>query len=573
MSSLLPSRLRADGLACRGAEMLRMGRLPEALSCCVDALQAHPQSAEAAAVMGTVFFGLGQRDRAYEAWRHAVELDPQHLGAWKHLGNGLCEMKRYDEAIPCFRAVLNIDPGDAYALNYMGIALQQTSRINAALDAYRQAIHAGSSVAYHNLLYALYFHAGSDATAILEEHRRWDATVASPSSAQAARTECDGNAQRPLRLGYVGAQFRDHCQTYFTLPLLRHHDREQFKIHLYSDTERIDNRTLQIREHADVWHDCRGMSDEALSRQIRRDGIDILIDLTLHMGGSRLLAFARRPAPVQVCWLGYPGTTGLSVMDYRITDPHLDPPGQHDEYYTETSIRLPDTFWCFEPMEGPRSITPPPSLARSGQITFGCFNNFSKLNTFTLDRWACVLREIDGSTIMILVPQGPSRDAVRGYLDRCGIEASRVTFVSELERTAYLDQYSHIDIALDTFPYNGHTTTLDTLWMGVPVVTRAGQTPVSRGTMSLLNNLGLQDLVTHSDETFVATAVGLARDQCRLSNLRVSLRSRMEASPLMDSAAFARHMEAAYREMWTTCCARSHPHTSSDPSQATWRTA
>jgi predicted O-linked N-acetylglucosamine transferase (SPINDLY family) len=263
--------------------------------------------------------------------------------------------------------------------------------------------------------------------------------------------------------------------------------------------------------------------------------------------------FTRKPAPVQAAWLAYPGTTGLAAMDYRLTDPYLDPPGEHDDWYSETSLRLPDTYWCYDPLTAEPTPGPLPALA-NGHITFGSLNNFCKVTPEVLALWAQVLTAVPDSRLLLLAQPGGHRQLVLDRLAEGGVAAGRVEFAPFQPRLDYLALHRRVDLGLDTFPYNGHTTSLDAFWMGVPVVTRLGETVVGRAGWSQLCNLHLRELAAASDPAFVRTAVELARDLPRLAQLRAGLRSRMEASPLMDGARFARSMETAFRQMWRQWC-------------------
>ncbi len=369
---------------------------------------------------------------------------------------------------------------------------------------------------------------------------------------------------RRLRIGYVSPNFCDHCQALFITPLLVNHNHEQFEIFCYSDVLVPDAATDRLRGYADHWRNIVGVCDTDAAEMIRRDGIDVLVDLTLHMARNRLLVFARKPAPVQVTWLGYPGTTGLEAIDYRLTDPHLDPPGEGDRNYSEKSWRLSDTFWCYDPL-----VSPPPEYqgkgnenaadARSkpnalpalenGFVTFGCLNNFCKVNDGVLELWATVLRAVAGSRLILLAPPGSARQRVLMIMHRCRVERARIRFADFQPRRRYLELYHQIDIGLDTFPYNGHTTTLDALWMGVPVVTLVGKTVVGRAGLSQLRNLGLEELAANSAGDFVRITTEWTADLSRLSDLRQNLRHRMRGSSLMDAGKFAREIERAYREM------------------------
>ena len=339
-------------------------------------------------------------------------------------------------------------------------------------------------------------------------------------------------------------------------PVLDHHDRERFEVYCYSGVRNPDKITARLRRAAQQWRGIGGASDEQLAALVRADRIDILIDLTMHMGGCRLGAFARKPAPVQVAWLAYPGTTGVAAIDYRLTDPHLDPPvvDRSARPYSERSVRLSDTFWCYDPLCDDAPEREPPAR-ESGRITFGCLNNFCKVSDPSLRLWSRVLLRVPESRLLMLAPEGSHRGRVMGFLDAQGVDPARLRFAAPRPRPEYLRLYQEIDVCLDTLPYNGHTTTLDALWMGVPVVTRVGQTVVGRAGYSQLTNLGCSELIARDDDAYVETAARLAKDAARLADLRRTLRARMKQSPLMDGPRFAHHLEIAFRAVWEEWCA------------------
>jgi protein O-GlcNAc transferase len=278
-----------------------------------------------------------------------------------------------------------------------------------------------------------------------------------------------------------------------------------------------------------------------------------LIDLSLHSGANRLPVFAAKPAPVQLTFAGYPGTTGLSEIDYRLTDVYLDPPGENDSFYAEKSYRLPHSFWCYQPISQNPAVGLLPAAA-NGFITFGSLSNFCKVNDAVLSLWARVLVAAPTSRFLMMCRVGPQRERTLGYLQSLGVARQRVDFVDYQPRDAYLKSYHRIDIGLDTFPYNGHTTSLDSFWMGVPVITLIGRTAVGRAGYSQLSNLGLAGLAAQSPDEFVRIAVDLARDVARLSELHERLRGRMESSPLMNAKMFAADLQSAYRELWRRWC-------------------
>jgi predicted O-linked N-acetylglucosamine transferase (SPINDLY family) len=352
----------------------------------------------------------------------------------------------------------------------------------------------------------------------------------------------------------VSPNFNRHPICHFLIPLLEAHDKAQVEVHCYSSVRRPDAFTERVRMAADVWCESVGWSDETLAKRIREDRIDILVDLTQHMADNRLLVFARKPAPVQVAWLGYPASTGLPAMDYRFTDAWLEPEDAAWSESVETPIRLPDSWFCFAPIEAPEPTVVP--ALRTGQITFGSLNNFCKINEGVLRLWASALQAVEGSRLLLSCPAGSTQSRVRDYFAGHGIAADRLELVARTAtRTEYLELYQQIDIGLDSFPYHGGTTTCEALWMGVPVVSLAGQTAVSRLGLSVLTNVGLPELVALSEDEYVRIAVKLARDLPRLEDWRAKLRSRMQASPLMDAPRFARNVENAYRAMWRKWCA------------------
>lgn len=484
----------------------------------------------------------------------AVQLNPRLTVAHANLGVLQAALGRVRDACASYRRALAIEPGLAETHHNLGNALLRGGQLDEALAAFRGAVAASPDrAAYHSdLLFHLHFHPGYDAPAILAEARRWERAHAAGLDRQLARTERDGAPERRLRVGYVSPNFRRHCQAFFLAPLLANHDHEHFEIVCYSDVARPDEWTERLLGHADRIEVVSGVSDAALADRIADDGIDILVDLTMHMAGGRLLTFARRPAPIQVSWLAYPGTTGLSAIDYRLSDPHLDPPDGDASRYAERTLRLPDSFWCYDALAS-EGVGPLPAK-REGRVAFGSLNNVLKVGEPCVSLWARVLRRVAGSTITLLAPAGDARERLLGLFEAQGVDRARVEFVEYQPREAYLATYGLIDIGLDTIPYNGHTTSLDAMWMGVPVVTLVGSTVVGRAGLCQATNLGLSELVAWTPEEFVNIAAGLADDLDRLGALRAGLRGRMERSPLMDGPRFARNLEAAYRSVWRAWC-------------------
>ncbi|HEV3302441.1 MAG TPA: tetratricopeptide repeat protein [Planctomycetaceae bacterium] len=519
------------------------------------ALELRSDWPEAYINLGNALLALREFGEAAISYTKALAVRPDDVDALNNLGSAQRDLGRVDEAIDSFQRCLSLRPDFHVAHCNLGNALRDSGQIEAAVASYKRAIEScpTDTISHSNLGYAVHFHPGYDGAAILQENLRWNAIHAARLWDRSGSHLNGRDPERRLRIGYIGADFRDHCQSLFTIPLFSRHDRERFEITCYANVPRPDSVTRQIMQCADRWRVIAGHSDHAVADEIRADRIDVLVDLTMHMSNGRPLVLARKPAPVQVAYLAYPGTTGLAAVDYRLTDPHLDPPGESDADYAEKSLRLPETFWCYDPLTDRPSPGPLPAIAAGG-ITFGCLNNFSKVNPTAVALWARVLNAVADSRLLLLSPRGKHREQVLDQLDHAKLEPSRIEFVEYRPRPRYLDLYRQIDVGLDTIPYNGHTTSLDSLWMGVPVVTRVGRTAVGRAGWSQLSNLGLSALAGWSDDEFVAIATGLARDLPRLGELRARLRTRMQQSPLMDAPRFARHVESAYRQMWREWC-------------------
>ncbi|WP_414447271.1 tetratricopeptide repeat protein [Burkholderia sp. 22PA0099] len=536
-----------------GNALHALGQRQDALAHYLRAIELTPAHADAYNNLGIVCRELGHTHEAAQAFDAAIAVRPGFTAALNNLAAVLRTLGAMDEAEARLRDVLAVEPRHAVTLNNLGNVLKDQGRLDEGIACYRRALDAdpGNVVAHSNLAYALCFQS-MHPDAPLAEARRWSARHEAPLRAELQPHPNDATPSRRLRIGYVSSDFRHHCQALFMQPLLSNHDHARFEIVCYSSVVRPDALTQQLAAHADVWRDVSLLDDAALARQIRNDRIDILIDLGMHMADGRPLLFARKPAPVQIAWLAYPGTTGIEAIDYRLTDPWLDPVGS-DAAYTERSLRLPDTFWCYDPLDGTPGVNALPALA-NGHPTFGCLNNPCKLGDATLRLWGDVMRELDTARLVLLAPEGSARTHLLARLERHGIAAERITFTPFQPRNRYLETYHHIDIGLDTIPYNGHTTSLDAYWMGVPVVTRVADTVVGRAGLSQSENLGLREIAADSDARFVEIAVALARDLPRLAELRAGLRTRLAASPLMDGARFAAQVEAAYREAWQRWC-------------------
>jgi predicted O-linked N-acetylglucosamine transferase (SPINDLY family) len=485
-------------------------------------------------------------------------LRPQYLEALHNLGNALHGLGRPEEAVACFRQVLQLRPDYAEAYNDLGAALIALGLMQEAEHSYRRAlqIRPDDAKTRHGLLVALNYRS-DEPLQVFREHLTW-------AERQAATTQPDTVHRNPpdpdrrLRIGYVSPDFRTHSVAFFAVPLLTHHDPAAVETYGYANVAHADATTAQLQSRCHHWRDVHAMPDDQLADRIRQDGIDILVDLAGHTAGNRLAVFARKPAPIQVTYLGYPNTTGLSTIDYRLTDALADPPGTTEQWHTEKLVRLPEGFLCYAPPPNAPAVAPLPA-ATNGYITFGSFNNLAKVTPKVVELWARILKAIPGSRLEMkgrLLKEPETRERVLRQFDAHGIGRERVDLVPNVPGMAnHLAYYHRLDLALDTFPYNGTTTTCEALWMGVPVITLAGRTHAGRVGVSLLTRVGLPELIAENEDDYVQRAVTLARDPERLAALRAGLRPRMTQSPLCDGPSFARHVEAAYREMWRGWCA------------------
>lgn len=488
----------------------------------------------------------GRLPEAGALYRQLLAQQPADVDAWLNLGIVLAQSNDEDGACAAFETVLRLRPGDFMANNNLGLLLRTQARFAESIECFRAALMAEPHrpEVHSNLIFTMLFQPGLDRTAMAAELRAWNEHHAAPLRGARLPHTNDRTPGRRLRIGYVSPDFRDHVIGRNVLPLLREHDRAAVEIVCFSDVRNPDALTARFSALAGRWHNTAHLNHEQLAALIRHEQIDILVDLTLHLACNRLPVFARQPAPVQLSFAGYPGDTGVETITRYFTDPHLDL--GHDE----RGMRLPNCFWCFDPLEDAPPLRPPPALA-NGFITFGCLNDPAKVNPLVLDLWQRVLDEVPNSRLRLL-GSGTRCDQVRTRLG-----AARVEFTARQPRAQYLALHHEIDIALDTFPYNGHTTMCEALWMGVPMVSLAGESEVSRGGLSILTNVGLPEFVARTESDYVRIAAGLAHDLRRLNELRTSLRTRMASSPLMDAPRFARAVEASFRAEWLRWCARA----------------
>lgn len=508
---------------------------------------------EAMDALAHTYIALYDWPAAMQVLSEIVAIWPRKAEMHSNLGSVYQAMGRIEDAIVSYEAALKLNPHLAVAVNSLGSAYLARGDFEQAEHCYRQclAVVPGDLLVRSNLLMLLNYLPHVDAAAVFEEHCNWG-RVAEGGSSQLEPVEPAALGQRRIKVGYLSPDFREHSIAYFIEPLLRHHDRSRFEIYGYSNLPIADAVTQRIKAGMDAWRDIDKQSDAEVARLIREDCIDILVDLSGHTANGRLQVFAAKPAPLQMTWLGYPNTTGLRAIDYRVTDEVADPSGE-DRFYSETLLRLDGCFLCYEPDPGAPGVAPLPALA-NGYVTFGSFNNFSKINPGVLQVWAEVLQQVSDSRLLLKCPaltDSKLRERISADLRALGIEAERVEFQGHTRtRQEHLALYSRVDIALDTFPYNGTTTTCEAMWMGVPVVSLLGRRHRGRVGGSLLRACGLEDWVADTRESFIEMVREKTADVRGLARLRRSLRNQLATSQLCDGAAFTRRLEGAMLDAW-----------------------
>jgi predicted O-linked N-acetylglucosamine transferase (SPINDLY family) len=540
-----------------GNALRAQGWLDEAAAHYQQALAINPNFAVAHNNLGNVLNGQGKLDDAVASFRRALAINPNYPEAHLNLGHVLQVQDKLDEAVASTERALALRPNFAEAHNNLGNLLHAQGRLDGAIARYRQALvdDPDFTVAHSNLIFALNF----DPRVGMEEQQRerasWYERHGRRYTASISKHENVPDPNRRLRIGYVSPYFRHQAATYAFAPVVLSHDSEAFEVVCYSDTIMEDDMTARFKSSKARWCRTVGTSDERLAEIIRTDGIDILVDLVGHMAGHRLLVFARKPAPIQVTGWGEPTGTGLQAMDYLFADPVLMPLGQR-HLLSEQVADLPCflSYWAPGPLPEPGPL---PALA-NGYVTFGSFNRVAKISDAVLHCWSMIIRSVPRARIVLkdkTLNDSGQQKRVRTVLTDAGLEASQVILRGDSDRSNHFAAYNSIDIALDPFPHGGGMTTLDALWMGVPVVTTLGSTISSRLASSILTASGLEEFIADNREVYPALAISVASDLIALTALRKSLRARVAHSRFGDPLLYTRAVEAAYRTMWRRWCA------------------
>lgn len=506
--------------------------------------------------LGETLESVYHYSEALAAYRQALEIFPDDPRILTNLGNTLKALGRYEEALVCYEKTRVLCPDAAGAYSNPGTVYQAKGDTAQAIQYYQKALQIDPAMVavWSNLAAAMTYSPTHTPADTLTALQRFDAQVArSLINLQPHDNEHDKHKR--LRIGYVSPDFRKHVVAYFALPLVEGHRGDQVEVFCYYNHRQEDNWTEAFRSASDHWCNCAGMTDEALAKQIREDRIDILVDLAGHTENNRLLVFAGKPAPIQVTWMGYVTTTGMSAMDWRITHQDADPE-EAQTHYTEKLYRLAGTMWCFRPLPDMPEVSTPP-FQKNGVVTFGSFNRYSKNSQMVLDTWAKILKQVPDSRLLICVPEGEIRQQMAQFFNERGVDPSRIDCFAKVSHADFWHLHARVDIALDPFPFGGGTTTCETLWMGVPLITCTGRVGgdfeprfASRMGYAFLNNIGLPELASDTLSGYIDKAVALAGDPDRMTELRNTLRDKMANAPLTDETRFVKEMEAAFRFMW-----------------------
>ena len=549
-------------------------------------LAADPQNAQALFFTGVLRHQESRYVEALDFMLRGIDKLPGVANLHYNLGKLYDDLERYPEAIAQYRRAIEINPKHTLAHTNLGLALREVGQFDNAIESLARAValQPATQLLAQNLISTLNYAPDMSPAEIFAAHEKFGQQFERPIARFAPRNigvDAETNARhesgapnngeantqsnardkvsasvsgaRPLRIGYVSPDFRQHSVAHFIEPVLAAHDNKNFNVFCYYNDTVSDDTTLRIQSLVPNWRVLAELSDHDAARKVQEDKIDILVDLAGHTNRNSLMMFARKPAPVQVTWLGYPNTTGFSCMDYRITDALCDPVGMTDALHTEKLIRLPDCFSCFTPPADSPNVGALAALRGDG-IMFGSFNYFIKMNEQVIETWARILGRVANSRLTLKYRSLNSesvQNVVCAAFVKHGVARDRLVLLgNDGSQLDHLARYNNIDIALDPFPYNGTTTTCDALWMGVPVIALAGKTHVSRVGVSQLTNIGLPELIAADLNSYVDIAVALANDLPRLAELRSGLRQRMRISPLMDAPRFTRNLEAAFMQMW-----------------------
>jgi len=537
-----------------GRALQHNGQLDETVQSYRRALSKDRNYVDAHTNLGNALMGLGQLVQAMESYRRVLEIKPKFAEGHYNLGKVLQKMDRLDEALVSCRRALEINPEFAEAHSTLGNVLFSLGQMDDAVASFQRAlkIKPDAATTRSNLLYSLQFTSAITALDLFEAHKGFSQQYEAPLKPHWRTHTNSRDLDKRLKLGYVSGDLRQHAVASFIEPVLTHHDKTQVEVFCYANSRVRDAVTSRLMAMADRWQPCAGMSDDELAQRIRADGIDILVDLAGHTANNRLLTFARKPAPIQITYLGYLATSGLTAMDYRLTDRYAEAEGA-ERYHTEQLLRLPDSQLCYRPPEEAAlavAVAPLPALS-NGYLTFGSFNNINRVSREAIELWASLLRSLPSSRLQIVAPTEMHASLTQQF-EKLGIARQRVGCSGRMKADEFRRALQQVDITLDTCPHNGVTTTCESLWQGVPVLNLVGDGErfLSRNGLSILSTAGLPEFAAATQEEYIQTATMFANDLPRLAAIRAGMRERLKSTPLLDQQRFTRNLEGIYRDVW-----------------------
>ena len=574
-----------------GLALIHMERPKDALRYFQNAVDLDPNTPGFRNNLANCLKSLGQLNEAIKQWEIAVEKDPTFIKGRENLAGALHEAGRYEQSLKLVDGLLAEDPEQAGIIFLRGMVLRDLNRHDESIEMYRRAIakvpdntNITTSLGYallergeveealpllrasirqladpqshSNVLLTINYHPAYTQQELLETHQAFAEVHEKPQMAKWKPHANNRDPNRKLRIGYVSPDFRGHSVSYFLEPILENHDHSRFEIYGYAHLTTPDIATWRLRAQIDHWREIASMSADKVAELIRADEIDILVELAGHTANNAMPVFMRKPAPVQINMIGFPSTTGLSSMDYRVTDARCDPVGLTDPFNTEKLLRMPRTFWCYRPPVNMPPVGPLPA-EQNGFVQFTSVNNLTKITPDVQNMWAALLAVVPNSRLIMQTTAMGSRqtqDLITRRFEAAGVTADRLDFRPATDFMAYMQLLERSDMTLDPYPFNGGTTTCHSLWMGAPVVTLAGDRHASRMGLSMLTAIGLPEFVAHTPEEYVRIAASFANDLPRLAEVRRGMRERLLASPLLDHVGYTRELEAKYREVWQTWC-------------------
>ena len=535
-----------------GVVFVELGEVQKAMSYYQTAINSQPNYADAHNNLGVVFNKLGEDQKAISCYQKAISIQPNYADAHYNLGNVLDKLNKHQEAIICYEKVIQINPNYADAHYNQGNALRELGEFKKAISCYQKAINSKHNYAqaYDNMLFTLLYMEKTDSKYYLSKTREFRSSLKPINDDLLLKYQFNIKPKK-LRIGFVSGDFREHPVGFFLLDTLNHLKNNDLELIAYSNSQIEDSLSIKLKSHFTIWHEIVSQSNMNVINKIRKDGIHVLVDLSGHSEKNRLPIFINKPAPVQVSWVGYPGSTGIPEIDYLIGDPFVTPENMNG-HFTEKIFRLPNIWVCFTAPDFDVQISDLPVI-KNGYVTFGSFNHLSKINDEVISLWSKILKSIPKSKIFLKTKQlnnSHLKEKIISKFKENGINLNSIILEEDTSRSKLLNSYNKVDIALDPFPYSGGVTSLEAIWMGVPVLTKKGFKFASRTTESIIHNSGMSDWVANDENEYVKKAIKFSTNLELLTQINKSLRQAALESPLFNSTLFAKQLNNAFWEMW-----------------------